>query len=71
MSEKPWWQSRAIIGALVAVISGLVSLTGVVLSPEDAQTLETLLLSLGSVVGGLLAIYGRVKAKSTIGSKSE
>jgi hypothetical protein len=50
---KAWYQSRAVWGALVAIL---------------ASVLQTdSLLALVGIVGGLLALYGRLKATVALG----
>lgn len=63
---KPWYQSRAIIGALVAILAGLLSLFGIDLSDIDQAELTTLAMNLFAIGGGLLAFYGRVKATKQV-----
>lgn len=65
-AEKPWYESKTIIGAVVAVGSGLAAAFGIVLAPEDQSAIVDVVVALGASVGGLLAIYGRVKAKTTL-----
>lgn len=73
---KNWWTSQAIWGGLSAVIGGLVT-AGVALRTGDiataAQAIQAVAVSgagLLSVFGGLNAIIGRWKAKTTIASPS-
>lgn len=63
---KPWYQSRAIIGALVAILAGLLGLFGIDLSDIDQAELTTLAMNLFAIGGGLLAFYGRVKATKQV-----
>lgn len=67
MGTKPWWQSKAIFGASIAILSGLAGLAGIVIAPEDQQTLANLLFALGPIIGGIIAWIGRVKATNPIG----
>ncbi|MCZ4288021.1 hypothetical protein [Hoeflea alexandrii] len=64
---KPWWQSKTLWGAIVAIASSVFGLAGLELGDADAETLTGLLTSLGVVLGGIIAIVGRLKAKSRIG----
>lgn len=58
---KPWWLSRAILGGAVAIIAGILGL-----SSADAAQLTQLLTDFASVAGGVLAVYGRIKATRAI-----
>ena len=62
-TAKPWYLSRAILGGAVAILAGILGL-----SSADAAELTQLLTDLASVAGGLLAIYGRIKATRAIGA---
>lgn len=58
---KAWWQSRAVIGGLVAVIAGVFGL-----ADTETKQLADLVDNGFALVGGLLAIYGRVQATKAI-----
>lgn len=64
---KPWWQSKTLWGAIVAIVSSALGLAGFELGDMDAEALTGLLTSLGAAIGGIIAIVGRLKAKSRIG----
>lgn len=64
---KPWWQSKTLWGAIVTIASSALGLAGFELGEADAETLTGLLTSLGAALGGIVAIAGRLKAKSRIG----
>ncbi|KGF68214.1 hypothetical protein LL06_17750 [Hoeflea sp. BAL378] len=64
---KPWWQSKTLWGALVTLGSAALGLAGLELGDADRQALVELLTSLGAALGGVIAIFGRVTAKSRIG----
>lgn len=63
MPEKLWYQSRAVIGGLVAALAGIAALFGVDI---DQPVLTDLFLSLGSLIGGALAVWGRVRAEPPV-----
>ncbi|MBO8085756.1 MAG: hypothetical protein J7D61_06935 [Marichromatium sp.] len=56
---KPWWRSRAVIGALVVVLAQVASAAGVTL---DSAALTDALVELISLAGAGVAIWGRVRA---------
>jgi len=61
---KPWWQSRRIIGAVVAVVAGLASAFAGV-SVDATETTE-LVMQAVSLVGAVLAWYGSIKGNRPI-----
>ncbi|MCM2477624.1 hypothetical protein HGO38_29690 [Rhizobium sp. CG5] len=67
---KLWYQSKTIWGALVAVASSLLGLAGVHLGLDEQGDLADLLVGLGGSLGGLLALYGRISAKTGIVQRS-
>ena len=64
---KPWWQSKTLWGAIVPLGSASLGLAGLDLGETDREALIELLTSLGAALGGVIAIFGRVTAKSRIG----
>lgn len=60
---KPWWQSRGVLGGLVAAAAGLGAVFG--LEIDQAETLE-IAMAASAAVGGLMAVYGRVRATKPI-----
>lgn len=74
-NNEPWYQSRVTIGALVAALAGLAGLAGYSIDSDDqaflvdniSQTVQ-LVTALASLAGGVLAWYGRWKAKKPLGS---
>ena len=60
---KPWYESRAVWGGVVAALAGVAALFGLQL---DEPALVEALTAVGGLVGGALAIYGRVKADAPI-----
>lgn len=63
---KPWWYSRTIWGGIAAVIAGIGQEVGIPMSSEEVSALGESLFSVMTVIGGILAIYGRVRAERTI-----
>jgi NAD/NADP transhydrogenase alpha subunit len=67
---KLWWQSKAIWGGTISAIFGLAAMFGFAVSDaQQAQTVDSLMLlanALAAIVGGVLAIYGRIKATQQI-----
>ncbi len=63
-----WWQSKTVWGAIIALLAGAATLAGVKLDATLQDQLAELLVGVGNIVGGALAWYGRVKAKTAISS---
>lgn len=64
--NKPWYASKTIIGGIIALIAGAAGALGVAISPEDQEMIIQGVLAVGSAIGGLLAIYGRIRATGRI-----
>jgi hypothetical protein len=63
---KPFWQSKGVIGGLVAFAAGVAGIFGIGV-PEAAQgEITTHVHGLVVAAGGLLAMYGRLKADRKI-----
>ena len=63
---KNFFASKTIWGALLAVTAGVLSMAGYTVSPEDQASLLELVAGGGSLIGGALALYGRIKATKRI-----
>lgn len=64
---KPWYLSRTIWAALVTILTAGLSLVGVSLGDLDQSALVEALLQSVTAVAGLVALVGRLSAKSRIG----
>ena len=64
---KSFLTSKAVWGGMTALVGGGFSLAGYALSADDAVSAVGLLQGVAASFGGLLAIYGRVKASKRIG----
>ena len=65
METKPWWQSKAMIGAIVAVVCGLLKAFGKDIGiPQDAivSNTETVI----GAIAGLFSMYGTATRTTTI-----
>lgn len=63
---KEWYKSKAVWGGLLAVVAGIAGVFGYTVSAEDQSILAEAAVSAVSVVGGLLAVFGRIKASKGI-----
>ncbi|MCK8781764.1 hypothetical protein M0654_17420 [Rhizobium sp. NTR19] len=66
---KHWYRSKTVWGALIAVAASLLQVAGLQLGPDVQADLVELIVTSAGVVGGLLAIYGRIVADSGIRGK--
>ncbi|WP_256689445.1 hypothetical protein [Aeromonas veronii] len=63
---KSAFKSRTVIGGVIAVGAGIAGLFGVPVDAGTQASLASTLVDLASAVGGLLAIWGRIKATHTV-----
>lgn len=63
---KPWYQSKTVWGALIAVGASMLKLAGVELADGMQEELADGAVSLAGTLGGLLALYGRISATTTL-----
>ena len=64
---KHWYKSKTIWGGVIAVGAGVAGLFGFHFDASLQQMVVENGFSLASAVGGAIAIFGRVKATTTIG----
>lgn len=64
---KPWYLSRTIWASGVAVIATLANVVGFPLEATDVAALPDAILQAVAAVAGVVAIIGRVSARSRIG----
>ena len=57
----------AFVGARLALLGGALGFLGWTLTADDQQALIDLGVSIAASVGGVVAIYGRIKASKKIG----
>lgn len=63
---KPWYLSRTVWGALIAVAAPLLQLLGLPVSPQMQPELADGLVTFIGAVGGLVALYGRLFATTML-----
>jgi len=64
--EKKWWESKAVVGGLITVCAAAVGAFGIVIDADTQDQIAEFVVVVATAIGGLLAIYGRVKADSKI-----
>ncbi len=63
---KAWYRSRTVWGALIAVFASVLQAFGIDLGTNAQGQIADAAVTLAGVFGGLLALYGRVKADTVI-----
>jgi hypothetical protein len=67
---KSWYASRTVWGGILAIaVPVAATLLHVNVTDVDTQQIAALLAGAGGLVGGAIAVYGRIKASKTIGIK--
>ncbi len=69
--SKKWYMSKGTWGGVFTVVVAGLGMLGIVISPEIADALAGHAVEIAAIVGGLIAIWGRITAKQTIGRKSD
>lgn len=64
--SKPWYQSRGVIGGLVAVAAGVAAAFKVNIAGEMQALLVEAIIGAVAAVGGIVAVIGRIKAQKKI-----
>lgn len=62
LENKPWYQSKTIWGALIAMAAPLARYVGLDLPLAEQAELADLMTVLAGTFGALLALYGRLTA---------
>ena len=66
LDMKTWYQSRTVWGALIAIAASALQATGIHLNAQDQSQIADAALAMSGAFGGLLAIYGRIKAEKRL-----
>ena len=64
--QKKWWESKAVVGGLITVGAAVAGGFGIVIDADAQDQIAECVVVAATAIGGLLAIYGRVKAESKI-----
>lgn len=67
LDMKTWYQSRTIWGALIAILASTLQMAGIHLADADQTQLADSALALSGAIGGLIAVYGRIRADKKLG----
>ncbi|MFC5583961.1 hypothetical protein ACFPOD_02475 [Nitratireductor kimnyeongensis] len=64
--SKPWYLSRTIWASMVTIAAAAASMLGYPLGDIDSSAVSDELLRVITAISGLIAIFGRVQARSLI-----
>lgn len=64
--SKPWYLSRTVWGALIAIAASITSTFGFTLSEADQNQIAETVLQIVGAFGALFALYGRLSASQTL-----
>jgi hypothetical protein len=67
LDMKPWYQSKTVWGALIAIAAPLLGRAGLEVGGAEQAEIAEALTTLAGTVGGLLALYGRLTATKGVG----
>jgi hypothetical protein len=67
LEMKPWYQSKTVWGALIAIAASLLGRAGLEIGGAEQAEIAEALTTLAGTVGGLLALYGRLTATKGVG----
>ncbi len=67
LEMKPWYQSKTVWGALIAIAAPILGRAGLELGGAEQAEVADALTTLAGTVGGLLALYGRLTATKGVG----
>jgi len=63
MNEKEWYLSKSVWGAVIAIAAGIAAAFGY---DVDSASQEQIAIQVTAIVGGGLALYGRIKSTTKI-----
>lgn len=63
---KPWYLSRTVWGALIAIAASVGGAFGIMLGEADQATLTDAILQVVGAIGALVALFGRLSASQTL-----
>ncbi|AWM23459.1 hypothetical protein [Sinorhizobium fredii] len=66
-NNEPWYRSRVTLGAILAAAAGVLGMFGYAFPADVQGKVIDLIIALGPVIGGAIALYGRWAARKPIG----
>jgi 4-amino-4-deoxy-L-arabinose transferase-like glycosyltransferase len=67
-TTKPWYASSGVWGAIVTLVSSVLALLKFEVDPQLLEDVREWVLALATLVGGAVALWGRVRATRRIGA---
>lgn len=64
--SKSWYASKAVWGGIVAVGAGVAGVFGYTMTPADQEQIVLAVTGIAGIVGGLVSIWGRMKATKAV-----
>lgn len=62
---KVWYTSKTVWGSIIAVVAGIAGAFGFNIDSAGQEVISTSIVGAVSIVGGLIALYGRLRATKT------
>lgn len=66
LGAKPWYQSTGVWGSIMVLAAPVGALLGYKIAPEDVQQMVSIVTAGIELVGGALALIGRIRATKVI-----
>ncbi len=63
---KTWYMSKTVWGGVVAILASCANLLGLEITAEDERGIVDGLTALAAAAGGLMAIWGRISARTRL-----
>lgn len=65
-NSKQWYLSKTVWGALIAILASILHAAGIDFDAAGQDMLADNLVTLAGAVGGLVALYGRMRAQTRL-----
>lgn len=65
-TTKKWYESKTIWGGIIALLAAAAGALGYALDADTQASIVDLVTVIGTAMGGLIAIVGRVKASKKV-----
>lgn len=64
--NKLWYESKAVWGGIIAIGASAAGALGYVIDADTQDKIAELIVLGATAIGGIVAVYGRIKASKTI-----
>lgn len=65
-TPKKWYESKGVWGGIVALLAAIAGAFGYAIDADTQASVVELIMITSGGIGGLLAIYGRIKAERRV-----